>query len=122
MIKKSFAYAVVGASKNPEKYGHKVLADLKKAGYKVAAVNPGEKEVLGLKCYNSILDIGFKIDVAIFVVPPEISEKIIADVKAKNIKNVWFQPGSESKKAIEYCQKNNINFTVNACIMIKRPK
>jgi predicted CoA-binding protein len=35
-----------------------------------------------------------------------------------NIRNVWFQPGSESEEAVDFCKKNNINYVAKACIMI----
>jgi len=118
MLDKNKNYVVIGASKNKEKYGYKVLKDLKKSGYKVTPINLKEKEILGLKTYKNILDINFKIDVAIFVVPPKITEKILKEVKKIKIKKVWLQPGSENKKSIEYCKKNNIECIHNSCIII----
>ena len=122
MINKKYIYAVIGASNDKQKYGHKVFKDLKDSDYQVVPVNLKEKEILGVKAVKSVLDINFKIDVAIFVIPPLITEIIMTEIKKKNIKNVWFQPGSESKKAIEYCKKNNINYISKACIMIKKQK
>lgn len=120
MINKDYTYAVIGASQDEEKYGYKVLKDLKESGYRVIPINPRSEEILGLKTYKNILDIEEDIDVAIFVVPPSVSERVIMDVKNKGIKNVWFQPGSESKEVIEYCKNNEIKYINNACIMIER--
>jgi len=122
MIEKNKTYAVVGASKNPQKYGYKVLKDLHEAGYRVIPINPKEKEIIGLKAIKNIIDVGLKIDVVVFVVPPNITEKVLKDVKKLNIKKVWLQPGSESKKAIKYCENNNINCVHSACVMISRLK
>ncbi len=119
MLNKNNVYAIVGATKNKQKYGYKVLKDLKDSGYNVIPINLKEKEILGLKTYQNILDIDFKIDVIIFVVPPIVTEKILQDAKKININKVWMQPGSESKKAIEYCKKNNMECIHNACIVIK---
>lgn len=120
MIDKNFIYAVVGASNNPEKYGHKVLADLKNSGYKVVPINPNENEILELKAYKNLSEFEGSFDVVVFVVPPAVTEKILKEILELGIKNVWMQPGSESKKAIEFCNKNNINLIQNACIMINR--
>ncbi len=120
MISKKNIYAVVGASKNSDKYGYKVFKDLKEAGYRVFPVNLKEKEILGVKVYRDISKIKSRIDVVIFVVPPNITRIILKEIKKLHIKNVWLQPGSESQEAIEFCMKNNIKCSYNACIMINR--
>lgn len=120
MINKNNVYAVIGASKNSEKYGYKVFKDLKEARHKVFPINLKEKEILGVKIYKDIYGVKAKIDVVIFVVPPDVTRKILKDVKKLQIKNVWLQPGSESQEAIEYCVKNNIKCSHDACIMINR--
>ena len=43
------AYAIIGASNNKEKYGYKVLKDLKEKKIDVVPINQHEKEILGLK-------------------------------------------------------------------------
>ena len=40
------------------------------------------------------------IDVALFYVPPHIGEQVIADVAAKQIPEVWLNPGAESDALI----------------------
>lgn len=122
MIDKKAIYAVAGASNNQQKYGYKVLQDLKDSGYQVIPINPHEKEILALKVYKSLEDAEIKIDTVIFVVPPTVTEKILFEVKKLQIKNVWLQPGSKSRKAIQYCKDNNINCIYDACIMISSKK
>ena len=120
MINKNFTYAVVGASNNKEKYGHIVMKDLMDGGYRVVPINPKESEVLGLKVYASLGEYKENIDVAVFVVPPAVTEKIVDEVVSLGIKNVWMQPGSESEKAIKKCEENRISYIQNACIMINK--
>lgn len=119
-IDKNNVYAVIGVSKNPEKYGHKVFKDLTSAGYDVYPVNPNETEILGHKVYTQLSDINEKIDVVIFVVPPNVTLEVLKEVNELGIKSVWFQPGSESPEAIEYCKINKIESIHDACIMIER--
>lgn len=120
MIDKELTYAVVGASNNPEKYGHKVLKDLLDGGYRVIPINPKGGEILGLKVYPSIASVPGKIDWLVFVTQPEISVQLLPEAIQAGIKNVWLQPGSESSPAIKFCQENNLNCLHNACIMIAR--
>ena len=70
-------FVVVGASRNPEKYGHQVYKDLKGAGYKVYPVNTNADEILGDKCYPSLEKLPVIPDVVDAVVPPEITEQTV---------------------------------------------
>jgi len=92
MINKNFLYAVVGASNNREKYGCKIFKDLLDARYKVIPINPNEKKILGKKAYHTLSDVKKTIDVVIFVTQPTVTEKVLEQVKALKIKNVWMQP------------------------------
>lgn len=120
MIASDYAYAIVGASADTEKYGHKVLKDLHDADYQVYPVNHKGGEIMGLSVYKTLADIEGKIDVVVFVVPPAVTEKILFEVRDLGITKVWMQPGSESDAAIAYCGENNISCTHHACIMIMR--
>ncbi|MEA3430555.1 MAG: CoA-binding protein [Nanoarchaeota archaeon] len=117
MKNKKPTYAIIGASNNPDKYGYKILKHLKEKGYNVIPINLKEKEILELKVYPKLSKVKEKIDTVIFVVPSSITETVLEDVKELKIKKVWMQPGSESKKAIEFCKKHKIECIYNACIM-----
>lgn len=88
--------AVIGASSDRRKFGNKALRAFRDQGYRVLAINPNEAEVEGLRTYASILDVPDPIDMATFYVPPEIGERVIAEVARKGVGEVWFNPGSES--------------------------
>ncbi|MDY6795264.1 MAG: CoA-binding protein [Actinomycetota bacterium] len=115
--------AVVGASRDPEKYGYKVLMDLKNGGYKAFAINPGcveGDEIEGVPCYPDLLSIPNVPDLLITVVPPKVTEKIVRQAKELGIEKIWMQPGSESEYAISFSEENGIGVMHNACIMIFR--
>lgn len=63
--------AVIGASRDPEKLGYAVLANLKEGGFPGALypVNPKADEILGLRAYPSVLDIPGPVDLAVIVIP-----------------------------------------------------
>ena len=122
MINKDFTYAIVGASNNEFKYGHRVLKDLSTAGYKVVPINLHEQEILGLKAYAKLSDYPGKFDVVDFVVPPAATEVVLKEAKQLGITKVWLQPGSESQAAIDFCQANGIDCIHDMCIMVQRRK
>jgi uncharacterized protein len=110
-------FAVIGASDNPEKYGNKIVKDLKSRGYEVYPVNPRLKEIEGLVCYATISDIPCKVDVVDFVVPPAVTEEVLKQCKELELNRIWLQPGSESPAAISFCHINNMNVVYGVCVM-----
>jgi len=119
-LDKKNVFAVVGASRNPEKYGHQVYKDLRNAGYRVYPVNPNANEVLGDKCYPTLETLPIKPDIADLVVPPKVTEQVVKTCKRLGIKKVWMQPGSESETAINFCRENDMNVVHAICIMVER--
>jgi len=113
-------FAVVGASRDPEKYGHQVYRDLRNAGYRVYCVNPNADEVLGSKCYPSLEVLPVKPDVVDVVVPPKITEQLVKTCKELGITKVWMQIGSESEAAIKFCEENSIDVVHGVCVMVER--
>jgi len=88
--------AVIGASNDRQKFGNKAVRAFRHQGYDVVPINPHESEVEGLKTYKSVLDVPGPIDMATFYVPPEIGESVIDEIAAKQIPEVWLNPGAES--------------------------
>lgn len=82
--------AIVGASPNPEKLGHVILKNLVEGGFggKIYPVNPKYKEILGLKCYDNLLSINGKLDLAIIATPAETSIEILTQCAKKGVKGV----------------------------------
>ena len=119
-LDKKNVIAVVGASGNPEKYGHQVYKDLKTAGYRVYPVNPNAKEILGDKVYPDLKSLPAKPDVVNVVVPPEVTEEVVKTCRELGITTVWMQPGSESEEAIKFCEANGIDIIYGVCIMVER--
>jgi predicted CoA-binding protein len=121
-LNKKNVFAVVGASRDPQKYGYQVYQDLKKAGYEVYPVNPNTDEISGDKCYPSLENLPVRPDVVDVVVPPKTTEHIVKACKKLRIIKVWMQPGSESEKSIKFCEENGLQTVHGVCVMIERAK
>jgi hypothetical protein len=119
-LDKKNVFAVVGASRNPKKYGHQVYRDLRNAGYRVYPINPNADEILGDRCYPSLEALPERPDVVDLVVPPKVTERVVEACKTLGIKKVWMQPGSESEKAIKFCKENDIHVVHGVCVMVER--
>lgn len=119
-IKRFKNIAIVGASNNPEKYGYRAAQNLIDAGYTVFPVNPHEDTILGQRVFHNLTEIEGEINLVVFVTKPSFVLEALQTVLDKDIRNVWFQPGSESEEAINFCEANNIAHIEKACIIIDR--
>jgi len=100
--------AIVGASDNPAKFGYFRLKCLLDFGYRGAVypVNPRlvGKEVLGLKCYGSVLDIPDEVDLAYMDVSASTTLSVLRDCGKKGVKAAiifaggFSEVGDEGKK------------------------
>jgi uncharacterized protein len=119
-LEKSNVFAVVGASRDPMKYGHKIYKDLRNAGYTVYPVNPSADEILGDKCYANLESLPETPQVVDLVVPPKVTNEVVKECKKLGINKVWMQPGSESEMALDFCRKNTIDVVYGVCVMVER--
>ena len=78
--------AVIGASRNPRKFGHIIFRNLLEKG--AYPVNPNATEVLGKKCYASVKEIKNNIDLAVIAVPAKMVPEAVKDCREKGIKAV----------------------------------
>jgi acyl-CoA synthetase (NDP forming)/RimJ/RimL family protein N-acetyltransferase len=79
--------AVIGASTDPTKVGHAVLANLLAAGFTgtVYPVNPEHHAVRGVRAYKSVLDIPDPVDLAVVAVPADQVESVLDGALAKGV-------------------------------------
>jgi uncharacterized protein len=109
--------AVIGASSDRRKFGNRAVRAFLREGYTVVPINPNEAEVEGLRTYPSVLDVPGPIDMASFYVPPDVGERVIADVAKKQIPEVWLNPGAESDALIDRARSLSIRPIV-ACSIV----
>lgn len=111
--------AVIGASRNKNKFGFIVLNSLKEKQYNVYPVNPCIEKIGDIKCYSDVENLPKHIISAIFITKPEVTEVIVNKIcELGNIQHLWFQKGSESTTAIETAKKYCTNVITNECILM----
>ena len=71
--------AVIGASTDPSKIGHAVLANLLRGNFTgpVFPVNPEARSVRGVRAYASVTDIPDEVDLAVVAVPASGIDEVI---------------------------------------------
>lgn len=111
-------FAVVGVSRKSSKFGNTIYKELKKKGINVFGVNPNMDTIEGDKCYHSLKELKGKIDGVVNVVSPDQTNEIVKEVNEIGVKNIWMQQGSESEKAIAYCNEHGITVIQKECILM----
>lgn len=82
--------AVVGASREEKKVGHRILRNLINSGFKgsIYPVNPNADMILGYKCYKSVSEIEEDIDLAVVSVPANAVLGVVEECGRKGVKGV----------------------------------
>ncbi len=112
-------YAVVGASEDSRKYGHKVFKCYLQHQREAYPINPSIDTVLGHQTYPTIASVPLKTDSVSIITPPAVTEKVVEDAIASGVSNIWMQPGAESRKAIEAAQNAGINVIYGGpCLLV----
>ncbi|OGY41352.1 MAG: hypothetical protein A2Y67_01285 [Candidatus Buchananbacteria bacterium RBG_13_39_9] len=118
-INKDFIYAIVGATANKNKYGYKILVDLKNKGFKVVPVNPKYEEIAGLSCSPDLISMEERPDVVVLIVGQENAPEIVKECIKLNLNKLWFQPGSEFHQAVQIAKSAGFKIMVGKCIMVE---
>jgi predicted CoA-binding protein len=109
--------AVIGASRDRQKFGNRALRAYRQQGYDVIAINPHEAEVEGAPTYASVLDVPGAIDMATMYVPPQIGIRVLEEIAKKNIPELWVNPGAESDELLSRASELKLKPIV-ACSII----
>ncbi|MGE5174223.1 MAG: acetate--CoA ligase alpha subunit [Betaproteobacteria bacterium] len=83
------AIAVIGASADAKKVGHAVLNNLQRFKFpgRLYPVNPAGGEILGLKAYSTVADIGQELDLAVIVIPAKYVPASLRECASAGIKS-----------------------------------
>jgi predicted CoA-binding protein len=110
--------AVVGLSPKPERPSYRVAQYLKDHGYRIVPVNPGQKEILGEKCYPRLADVPFPVDVVDIFRNVEAIPAIVDEAIAKGAKVVWMQQGLVEPASAEKARKAGLQVVMDRCMKI----
>lgn len=120
VLKKSKTVGMVGLSKDPDAYSHKVGLFLQEKGYRVIPINPTLSEVLGEKAYATVSDLPneIKLDlVAIYRRSEDVFPHMEEIVKKTDVKTVWLPEGVRNKEAESLAETHGITVVSDFCIM-----
>lgn len=112
-------FAVIGASDDPNKFGHKCFKCYLQNDMKAYPVNPNVPEVLGHQTYKDIASLPEKVDSISVITQPYVTEKVVEDAIAAGVKNIWMQPGAESSRAVRRATEAGLNVIYGGpCLLV----
>lgn len=123
--------AVVGLSRDPAKDTFIVAQFLQSKGYHIVPVNPFADEVLGEKCYKSLLEMPEELQKTIEVVdifrpsadvPPIVDQVVQLRKKYGKLHVVWMQLGIVNEEAAKKAEDAGITVIMDRCMRIERRK
>jgi predicted CoA-binding protein len=118
--------AVVGLSQNPTKDSYRVAEYLKNHGFQIIPINPTTSEILGQKCYKSLIDMPHEVQktveiVDIFRPSEEVLSIVEQAVQLKKILNVpyviWMQLGIINEEVAEKARHVGFTVIMDKCMM-----
>jgi len=108
--------AVVGLSPKKDRPSYRVAHYLKKAGYTIFPVNPGQLEILGETCYPDLISIPKPVEIVnIFRRSDQVIPYVLDGIRI-GAKVIWMQRSIINKEAARIGEKAGLEVIMDRCI------
>lgn len=111
--------AVVGLSTEPTKASNMVASYLRDEGYRIIPVHPKATDILGERCYPSVADIPFPVDVVDIFRPAAETPEIVRQAISNGAKAVWFQLRIIHPEAADAALAAGLHVVMDRCIKME---
>jgi uncharacterized protein len=111
--------AMVGVSGNPTRASYRALVHMKSKGYTVYPVNPSYDEILGLKCYKSLLDIKEPVDIVDIFRRGDTVLPLVDEALEIGAKVFWMQIGVINAEAAAQAAAAGMEVVMDRCVKIE---
>ena len=120
LLKTSKSIAVVGLSPKENRPSNMVGRYLMDSGYSIYPINPGQDEILGLKCYSDVISVPEAIDIVdIFRKSGDVLAVVQQVLELKTLpKAIWMQQGIINEDAAALAREHGILVIMDRCIKI----
>ena len=114
--------AIVGLSPNELRASFFVGYYLKRHGYQVIPVNPRETEILGEKCYPSLLDVPVPVDIVDVFRAPDALPGIARDAVTIGASTLWCQFGVINEEGARIAAEGGLTVIMDRCLKIEHAR
>jgi predicted CoA-binding protein len=122
ILKNYRVVAVVGLSADPERPSYRVAEYLKQHGYRIIPVNPGCQEILGEKCYHSLKDIPFPVEVVDIFRKVEAIPAIVEEAIQVGARAVWMQLGLVQPESAQTARDAGLKVVMDHCLKVEHTR
>lgn len=116
ILKKVNKIAIVGLSPKKKRESNLVARYLMEQGYEIVPVNPGQTEILGQRCFKSLKDIPFQIDLVDLFLNPTRVPPVVDQAIEIGVGIIWMQLGIVHNAAAEKAEEKGITVIMDRCI------
>jgi len=114
--------AIVGLSSNELRASNFVGYYLRRHGYNVIPVNPGETEILGQNCYASLLDIPEPVDVVNVFRAPDALPGVAREAVAIGAGTLWCQFGVINADGARIAEDGGVTVIMDRCLKVEHAR
>jgi len=114
--------AVVGLSANALRASYFVGFYLQRHRYRLIPVNPRESEVLGERCYASLLDVPEKVDIVNVFRAPSALPEIATQAVAIGAGCLWTQFGVINEDGARIAEQGGLAVIMDRCIKVEHAR
>ena len=119
ILRKYRTIAVVGLSADVSRPSYQVARYLQNHGYRIVPVNPSCAEILGEKCYPSLKEIPFPVEVVDIFRKVDAVPAIVAEAVEVGAKAVWLQLGLVEPQSAQKAREAGLQVVMDRCMKIE---
>jgi uncharacterized protein len=120
LLQSCHTIAVVGLSDRPDRPSYGVAQYMQTRGYRIVPVNPKGGEILGEKCYASLLEIPHAVDIVNVFRRTEDVLPIAQLAVQIGAKCLWQQIGVQNHQADALAQSHGLLSVMDRCLKIEQ--
>jgi predicted CoA-binding protein len=110
--------AVIGASPKMDRYAYRAMQLLAAHGHRPIPINPAFEEVLGEKCYPSIVDVPRKIDTVTLYLGKARSNPLTDEIIGAKPRRIIMNPGAENDALAEKARSRGIDVVYDCTLVM----
>lgn len=110
--------AVVGASRQGNKFGNMAGKELAQRGYEVFYIHPDAADIEGIPTYPNLEAVKDQAECVWVSVTPEHGEAVLRDAAAAGLTKVWLQQGGASPELIKSGEELGLELVTGKCILM----
>lgn len=111
--------ALVGVSRDPQKFGYVALKEFKDRGYDVFPVHPTADSILGVPCYRNLSALQGKVTaVWMGVKQDKGAAEVLREAAKIGVKKVWIQQMSETPELLTLGKELGLSVVTGKCILM----